>query len=122
MSGKIRSREYSQGPQHYLKRNTGGQKPMAQAPILAKDGFLELVKVMGSYGPHKIATTKFVQWKKPSFPQIMTVVRWSMLDWSVIITDLHKVCKTYRMVSEASGFQEEEVGQQSGRKEEAVEY
>ena len=114
MSGKIGLRRYCQGYQHYLKKKTGGQKPMAWIQRLMKSGCLELVKVMWYYGPQNIPTKKVVPWHKPGFLRIPTVVRQSMLDWEIIITDLQKVWKTLGAVREARGCQEEAVGQESG--------
>ena len=79
MSGKIGLRGYSQGPRHSLKRKTGGQKTMAYIPRPVKYGCLEPLKLMWSYGPQNISTTKVVLWHKPSFLRILTVVRRSML-------------------------------------------
>ena len=107
MSGKIGSREYNQGPQHYLKRKTRGQKPTAYIPRLVKSGCLEPVKVMWYCGPQNIATTKVVPWQKPSFLRILTVVRRSMLGWAIIITDLQVGRKTLGMVRLSSGYREE---------------
>ena len=105
MSGKINLSEYIQGPQNYLKNKTGVQKPMAWILRLLKSGCLEPVTLMWSYGPQNIATTKVVPWHKPSFLRILEVVRQSMLERPIIITDLHRVHKTLRMVREESGCQ-----------------
>ena len=102
MSGKINLSEYIQGPQHYLKNKTGVQKPMAWILRLLKSGCLEPVTLMWSYGPQNIATTKVVPWHKPSFLRILTLVCKSMSDQLIIITDMHKVWKTFRIVREAS--------------------
>ena len=97
MSGKIVSREYIQGHQNYLKSKTRGQNPMDWIPIIVNSGCLEMLKVMWSYGPQDISTLKVVPWHNPSFLRILTVVRWSMLERAIIITDLQKVCKTLGM-------------------------
>ena len=60
-------------------------------PIIVNSGCLEMLKVMWSYGPQNIATTNVVTWHKPSFLRILKVVRRSILERAIIITDLHKV-------------------------------
>ena len=69
-----------------------------------------------------IATTKVVLWHKPIFLRILRVVRWSMIELVITITDLHKVLKTLRILREVSVFQDEAVSRESGFWEESVEY
>ena len=71
-----------------------------------KDICLEPVNVVCYYGPQNISTTKVVPFHKPSFLRILALVRQSMLERSIIITDLYKVLKIFGVVRDVSGFQE----------------